>query len=308
MFGIDYSSGRPSHAAMKGAGVGFVVRYIGSVNHGADRDPKFLSPAEAWSLHADGFDLCVVFETTAGRADGGRTAGLADARLAVAELAFCGLPVDLPVYFAVDYDATVGPRISAYFGAINEVLGLERTGGYGGYRVIEALFDKGLIAYGWQTYAWSDGRWDPRNHIEQYSNGQRVGGEDVDYDRSNKADFGQWPAGGPPVKEEDMPYGQLPAKANVPNGTSKANISFPKGSKGSIGLVYDSPVKAKVRVAFHHKSGGGEVYTVDVGGPASARDAWPAKTVIVFKNKADGDWVSLERQDDGPDPVGWDMS
>lgn len=30
IFGLDYSSARPSHAAMKTAGVKFVCRYIGS--------------------------------------------------------------------------------------------------------------------------------------------------------------------------------------------------------------------------------------------------------------------------------------
>ena len=103
--------------------------------------------------------------------------------------------------------------------------------------------------------------------------------------------------------EDDMPYGQLSSGAG-----SKANVSFPKGSMKAIGLVYDSLEVAEVRVAFHHKDGSGEVYTLKVGGATSASDAWPAKTVQNFKNPADGDWVSLTRLDGGKDPVGWDMS
>jgi GH25 family lysozyme M1 (1,4-beta-N-acetylmuramidase) len=111
-----------------------------------------------------------------------------------------------------------------------------------------------------------------------------------------------------PPMEEAMPYGgQLPAGAG-----KRVNISFPAGSEGAIGFVYDNPNKAKVRVAFHHKSGGGEVFTVEVGGPASDTDSWPKKVVVKFKDKAAGDWASLTRLDEDPDgtadPVGWDMS
>lgn len=194
LFGVDYSSARPSHAAMRTAGVRFVCRYIGSQVQGTGRSTKWLSPAEAASLHADGFDVVVVFETTANRADGGREAGLADAHTAVAELAYCGLPADLPVYFAIDFDTTVGPLITAYFRAVAEVIDLKRVGAYAGYKVIKALFDAKLITYGWQTYAWSAGRWDSRTHIEQYSNNRSVAGASVDYDRAMKTDFGQWPA------------------------------------------------------------------------------------------------------------------
>lgn len=110
--------------------------------------------------------------------------------------------------------------------------------------------------------------------------------------------------GGQPPMEDDMPYGgQLPAGAG-----SKANISFPKGSMKAIGLVYDSPNIAEIRVAFHYGDGSGEVYTLKVGGPKSTSDAWPAKTVQKFKKPEEGDWVSLTRVDGGPDPVGWDMS
>lgn len=192
--GVDYSSGRPSHAALKAAGISFVCRYVGSTVRGTGRSAKWLTPSEASSLHADGLDVVVVFETVAQRAEAGEKAGVDDADTAVAELAYCGLPAGLPVYFAVDYDATVGPNISGYFRGVASVLGLGRTGAYGGYRVIKALFDRGLISFGWQTYAWSAGQWDARAQIQQYANGQKVDGSSVDYDRAMHADFGQWAA------------------------------------------------------------------------------------------------------------------
>lgn len=198
-FGVDYSSGRPSHAALKTAGAKFAGRYIGSQVRKAGRDAKWLSPSEATSLHGDGLDIVVIFETGAKRADGGRAAGLADAHTAVAELAYCGAPASSAVYFAVDWDAEVGPLIIAYFKAVAEVLGLARVGAYGGYRVIKALFDVRLITYGMQTYAWSGGKWDARAQIQQYSNGRMIGGASVDYDRAMHTDFGQWPAKAAPT-------------------------------------------------------------------------------------------------------------
>lgn len=192
--GVDYSSGRPSHAALKAAGVSFVCRYVGSTVHGTGRSAKWLTPAEAASLHADGLDVVVVFETVAQRAEAGEKGGVGDAHTAVADLAYCGLPADLPVYFAVDYDATVGPNITGYFRGVASVLGLKRVGAYGGYKVVKALFDKGLITYGWQTYAWSGGEWDARAQIQQYANGQKIDGSSVDYDRAMHAEFGQWRA------------------------------------------------------------------------------------------------------------------
>lgn len=198
-FGLDYSSGRPSHAAMKAAGVSFACRYVGSTVHGTGRSTKWLSPLEANDLHLDGFAIVAVFETTAKRAEAGHAAGAADAHTAIAELAYCGLPADLPIYFAVDYDTTVGPNVTGYFQGVASVLGLGRTGGYAGYKVIKALFDKKLITYGWQTYAWSGGKWDPRAQLQQYSNNETVGGASVDYDRAMHADYGQWPAAGSPA-------------------------------------------------------------------------------------------------------------
>jgi hypothetical protein len=197
-FGLDYSSGRPSAAAMKAAGVTFVCRYIGSTVRGTGRSAKWLTPSEAKGHHDGGRAVVAVFETTAKRAEAGHAAGVADAHTAIAEVAYCGLPADLPVYFAVDYDTTVGPNVTGYFQGAASVLGLARVGGYGGYKVIKALLDKKLVTYGWQTYAWSDGHWDGRAHLQQYSNNKTIGGASVDYDRAMKADYGQWPAAGTP--------------------------------------------------------------------------------------------------------------
>lgn len=204
-YGVDYAfDPHPSVSVLKAATLEgyhltFLVRYVGSTDYTTSRSPKWLNPVEAKSLHTE-FALCVVFETSSQRAEGGHDAGVTDAHKAIRELAFCGLPTNTVVYFAVDYDTTVGPRITGYFQGVASVLGLHRTGCYGGYKVIKALFDAGLITYGWQTYAWSGGKWDPRAQLQQYSNSHDLGGADVDYDRAMVPDFGQWPAAGSPPK------------------------------------------------------------------------------------------------------------
>jgi hypothetical protein len=191
IFGVDYSTSHPSIAALKAAKVHFVCRYIGSKDYTKSRSSKWLSPSEYKALKAAGIAVVVVFETTAKRAEGGRAAGVTDAKVAIKELAYCGLPSNTIVYFAVDYDTTVGPNITGYLQGAASVLGIKRVGVYAGYKVVKACFDKGLITWGWQTYAWSGGKWDKRAHIQQYSNGHKLGGASVDYDRAMTSNYGQ---------------------------------------------------------------------------------------------------------------------
>ncbi|MDN3568420.1 hypothetical protein QWZ14_28910, partial [Paeniroseomonas aquatica] len=46
----------------------------------------------------------------------------------------------------------------------------------------------------WQTYAWAGGRWHPGAQLQQYKNGVRVAGADVDLNRATTSNFGQWAA------------------------------------------------------------------------------------------------------------------
>ena len=95
------------------------------------------------------------------------------------------MPGDRPIYFSVDFDATPQQgraAIDAYFDGVASVLGRARTGAYGGYYVIKRLFDDGKITWGWQTYAWSGGQWDPRAQLRQTQNGVTVAGSSCDID------------------------------------------------------------------------------------------------------------------------------
>jgi hypothetical protein len=185
--GFDYSWGRPNLVQLRQSGT-FVCRYL-SYDAG-----KNLSKAEADQLKAAGLTIVCNWETTSDRADtGGYAGGIADATAALGQARACGMPDDRPIYFSVDEDTTVGPNITAYFQGVASVLGLERTGAYGSYKVIRGLLDAGLITWAWQTYAWSYGLWDNRAHIRQVQNGIKVGGADADLNQAHADDFGQWP-------------------------------------------------------------------------------------------------------------------
>ena len=205
-FGIDCTASPPI-AALKAAGVTFVCRYTGyfsgyNLNDIPAPQGKVLTPGEAKTLGQAGIAVVSNYEWYANRAASGYDSGVWDAQTAQKIHTVCGGPADRPIYFSVDFDTTATPAIIAYSKGVASVLGLARTGAYGGYRVIKGLLDAGAITWAWQTYAWSAGLWDARTHIQQYSNGMILAGMSVDYDRAMKPDFGQWLYGGKtPVQE-----------------------------------------------------------------------------------------------------------
>ncbi len=215
IFGIDYEGGL-SAAALKKANVRFVCRYVSPFAI------KNLSPGEAAGLSAAGIGVVVVWESSAAEAENGFAAGVADARGAQAEAAACGMPDGRPIYMAVDEDTVVGPHITAYFQGVTSVLGHARVGAYGGFDVIRGLFDAKLITWGWQTYAWSAGRWDPRAQLRQYLNAQNIDGVDVDFDYATVADYGQWFVGG--TDWSDVLMNQLPTLAEGATGFPVDNV------------------------------------------------------------------------------------
>jgi hypothetical protein len=205
--GFDYSWGQPTPAQLRAAGAQFVCRYLSN-------DPgKNLTAAETRSLIGAGIAVVCNWESTATRAnDGGFAGGAQDATSAQAQARACGIPDDRPIYFSVDQDTTVGPKITAYFQGIASIIPRSRIGVYGSYQVVKGCLDAGLVSWAWQTYAWSGGRWDSRAHIRQVQNGLRIGSADVDRNEAQATDFGQFP----------------PPSRNTPNATGGLQVSdFP---------------------------------------------------------------------------------
>lgn len=200
MKGLDYSSSKPNLAAVKAAGYGFVVRYASVPVPGG----KGITQAEARAIHQAGLGLALVYEWYAARAKEGRTAGRADAKVALAVAQSIGFPGSLPIYFAVDYNAPASdqPQIDAYLQGAAEVMGAERIGVYGSYGVVERCFANHSALWFWQTYAWSNRRISPHAHFRQYQNGVKVAGATVDLNETYKPDFGAW---FPPVKPAKQP-------------------------------------------------------------------------------------------------------
>lgn len=192
--GVDYPWSHPGGAALRAAGKQFAARYL---SHDATKN---ITRAEADDLAAHGIWAVVVWETTANRAGAGRAAGIADAQTAVQQAAAAGMPASRPIYFAVDYDASPS-AVVAYFQGVASVVGLARTGVYGGYRVVEYLLDHRLATWAWQTAAWSGGLWDARAVIRQPATTIRINGVDCDIDTAQAADYGQWMPGKTPLED-----------------------------------------------------------------------------------------------------------
>ena len=198
MLGLDYSGGRPSGAAVHAAGYGFVARYL---PNGLVSARVNLSAAEVADMHGAGVAVVMVWESQASRATAGRAAGIEDATYAMAQANVVGLP-GLPIYFAVDFDlpdyspaatspvAKLGP-VGEYFGGVASVLGLARTGVYGGYWAVRRCLDAGLARYAWQTAAWSGGNVDTRIHLFQRLGTASVDGVACDVNEARQTDFGQ---------------------------------------------------------------------------------------------------------------------
>jgi hypothetical protein len=187
--GVDYAWGHPRPSVLAQQGYRFAVRYL-------SRDPsKNLTAGEAQALHAAGVATVSNWEAVPGAPRNGYSQGVRDAQEAASQHLACGGPGNRPIYFSVDFPATadeLGGPVTEYFRGVASVLGVARTGAYGGVATISYLFDRGLIRWGWQTYAWSAGRWDGRAQLRQVRNGVSIDGADCDVDESTAGDFGQW--------------------------------------------------------------------------------------------------------------------
>jgi hypothetical protein len=202
--GVDFSGGRPGGAALKDAGYSFACRYV--FDGSPDLPAKLLTKAEADDLLANGVGPVSNYESTGTDATAGYQQGVLDANDAAANHAAAGGPSDRPIYFSLDWDEAPSDDAAVfdYFRGIASVIGLARTGVYGGYWIIKRLLDAGLVTWAWQANAWSadpeglaplgpnQNYLDPRANILQLLGQVTVGGVQCDVDVAYTADFGQW--------------------------------------------------------------------------------------------------------------------
>lgn len=217
--GIDYSFDHPSAAQIRSSGAAFACRYLAPIN--SSTRAKVITAPEASALHAAGVDIVLVWEWTADRATSGRTAGIADAKAALAQADALGAD-GVPIYFAVDFDAssaqlrTTG-AVYQYAQGWASVLGAARSGVYGGYAAVSTLMSAGLCRYGWQTNAWSGGRWYAGAQIRQTGAGN-IAGHSIDWNTATTDTYGQWEAA-------DMTPAQAEQLANIERAVTGTGIA-----------------------------------------------------------------------------------
>lgn len=186
--GYDFSHARPGWEAIKGSGRDFVGRYL-YPEHGG----KALTSEEVREYLSHDIDIYCFYEAYEERPLEGRNAGIADTQTAQRELGRVGLPTNMPIYFAVDWDASPEQQdeIDAYLRGAASVIGIERVGVYGGYWVVKRCYENGTARWFCQTYGWSGGNVFDKIHILQYRNGQQLNGGAVDFNRAYQKNFGQ---------------------------------------------------------------------------------------------------------------------
>jgi hypothetical protein len=231
--GLDYSFGRPNLDIAWAQGFRFVARYLSWLPNS-----KVINPGELSALRAKGFHVALNWEFDAKDALGGAEAGHTQATEAVRQAKSLGYPAGCTIYYSVDFDEAPdqAPTVAQYFQAAGSVThaGGFRIGAYGGFYVIQRLFDAKLIDDGWQTYAWSGGQWDPRATVRQVHNGVTVGGADTDLNtRLGATHFmGQATPPTPPPPPQPHPVLHRPWPSYMQPGNFFGLITGPSVSHG----------------------------------------------------------------------------
>jgi hypothetical protein len=149
----DYSAGRPSGAALKAAGFGGVIRYIGLGTSG-----KRINADEYKDLVAAGVQVLLVAELGTGDAwgtssDDDYARGRANATAALNDARACGIPDSVGIAAAADAHAGNSQQITdavAYTRGFRDVLGLGRTGFYGFSETLSAVHAAGVASWFWR--------------------------------------------------------------------------------------------------------------------------------------------------------------
>lgn len=212
---IDFAAAQIPAEHIKAAGYAGVVNYVSLSRPGSTFGAKPITLPYARSLAAAG--LVIVSNYQYGKPGGtapsdftrGYAGGVADARTAWQLHTAAGGGQTAPVFFTIDEDISRDTWNSValqWFRGINSVIGVQRTGVYGGIDVCQWAAADGVIGrsstpgrvWAWQTKAWSGTRVHPNAVLYQRvvataSNpGPLVGGLEVDVNDVLAPDVGQW--------------------------------------------------------------------------------------------------------------------
>lgn len=149
----DWAYGRPGSTALLNAGFTGVLRYLSYVPQ------KNIGSTEYTDYVAAGLRVHLVWENGAAGAKQGYSVGFADGVSALIQArAIIGSKTAIvPVYFAVDFDATDAdmPAIYEYFRGVLASFPPDYVGVYGSAKVVTAVAGRWGLRYRWQTIAWS---------------------------------------------------------------------------------------------------------------------------------------------------------
>ncbi|RWA18715.1 twin-arginine translocation pathway signal [Mycolicibacterium elephantis DSM 44368] len=212
---IDYAMRQIPAEAIRGAGHAGVINYVSTSRPGSSFGAKPITLPYARSLSAAG--LVIVSNYQYGKPGGtapsdftrGYPGGVADARTGWHLHTAAGGGKSAPIYFSVDDDIdrqAWNDLVLPWFRGINSVIGVQRTGIYGGIKACQWAAADGVIGksrtpgrvWAWQTRSWSNGQVFPgavlyQRIIDTASNpGPVVGGIRVDVNDVLAQDCGQW--------------------------------------------------------------------------------------------------------------------
>ncbi|OBJ22214.1 DUF1906 domain-containing protein [Mycobacterium colombiense] len=212
---IDFAARQIPAQQIRAAGYSGVVNYVSMSRPGSSFGAKPITRSYADSLTAAG--LAIVSNFQYGKPGGsapsdftrGYAGGVADARTAWSLHTAAGGGQSAPIFFTIDEDInrdTWNHTALPWFRGINSVLGVQRTGVYGGVRVCQWAAADGVIGssstpgrrWAWQTRAWSGDQVHPaavlyQRVVSTASNpGPKVGGLEVDVNDVLAPDCGQW--------------------------------------------------------------------------------------------------------------------
>jgi hypothetical protein len=212
---IDFAMRQIPAEHIRAAGYAGVINYVSLSRPGSSMGAKPITRPYAEQLTAAG--LMIVSNYQYGKPGGtapsdfrrGFEGGVADARTAWKLHTAAGGAQSAPIFFSVDEDITHDTWNNlalTWFRGINSVLGVQRTGVYGGIDVCRWAVADGVIGssrtpghrWAWQTRSWSHGQIEPtavlyQRVVSTASNpGPEVGGLAVDVNDVLAEDCGQW--------------------------------------------------------------------------------------------------------------------